>query len=145
DLLWMGQAWLSKVNVSKDDPAAIGELYVGEAILDRSVELDETAAFASGHMALGVYHARTAMAELEESRKHFERAIQLTSGKALLVKFQKARTYDCMKGDKRSYEKTLHEVLDAGDVLPEQRLQNAIAKRRARRYLSESRMSNCGF
>jgi hypothetical protein len=36
-------------------------------------------------------------------------------------------------------------VVDAPDALPEQRLQNTIAKRRARRYLGKSRMAACGF
>ncbi len=85
------------------------------------------------------------MAELDQSQKQFARAIDLTGGRALLSKFQLARTYYCMKGDKASYEKTLREIVDAPDVLPEQRLQNTVAKRRARRYLGKSRMSNCGF
>ena len=144
-LLWVGQAWLAKSNVAKDDPAVVAELHVGEALVERSVELDENAAYAAGHAALGAYHARTAMAELDMSLKHFMRAIELTRGNALLPKFTLARTYYCMKGDKASYEKTLREVVDAADVLPEQRLQNTIAKRRARRYLSKSRMANCGF
>jgi hypothetical protein len=85
------------------------------------------------------------MAELDQSLKHFTRAIELTQGKALLPKFALARTYYCMKGDKGSYEKTLREIVDAPDLLPEQRLQNAIAKRRSRRYLGKSRMATCGF
>jgi tetratricopeptide (TPR) repeat protein len=144
-LLWVGQAWLARVNMAKDDPAIVAELHVGEAILERSVALDETAAYANGHAALGSYHARTAMAELDVAQKHFARAIQLTQGKALLPKFHFARSYYCMKGDKANYEATLREVVDAPDALPEQRLQNTIAKRRARRYLGKSRMANCGF
>jgi hypothetical protein len=144
-LLWLGQAWLSRVNVSKDMPEYIGELFVGEALVRRSVELDETAAYALGHVILGAFHARTASAELDDSYKHFQRAVELTGGKALMAKFQLARTYFCMKADKASYEKTLNEVVDAGDTLPEQRLQNTIAKRRARRYLGKARESNCGF
>ena len=56
-----------------------------------------------------------------------------------------AKTYYCMKSDKASYESTLREVIEAPDLLPEQRLQNTIAKRRARRYLTKSRMASCGF
>jgi hypothetical protein len=144
-LLWVGQAWLARVNMAKDDPAMVAELHVGEALVERSVALDETAAYANGHAALGSYHARTPMAELDAAQKHFARAIQLTGGKALLPKFYYARSYYCMKGDKANYEATLREVVDAPDALPEQRLQNTIAKRRARRYLSKSRMANCGF
>jgi hypothetical protein len=144
-LLWIGQAWLARTNMAKDDPAVVAELHVGEALIERSVALDETAAYASGHAALGSYHARTAMAELDTAQKHFARAIQLTQGKALLIKFNYARSYYCMKGDKVNYEATLREVVEAPDALPEQRLQNTIAKRRARRYLGKSRMAACGF
>jgi hypothetical protein len=145
NLLWVGQAWLAKANIAKDDPAVVAELHVGETLVERSVELDERAAYAAGHAALGSYHARTAMAELYQAQKEFQRAIELTHGNALLPKVALAKTYYCMKGDKASYERTLREVVDAGDVLPEQRLQNTIAKRRARRYLTKSRMAACGF
>jgi hypothetical protein len=145
NLLWVGQAWLARANVAKEDTSIVAELHVGEALLDRSVELNETLGYAAGRAALGAYHARTAMAELDLAQKQFLRAIELTGGKALLPKFGFARTYYCMKGDKASYEKTLREVIDAPDTLPEQRLQNAIAKRRARRYLAKSRMASCGF
>jgi len=145
NLLWVGQAWLARANMAKDDPAIVAELHVGEALIERSVALDETAAYANGHAALGSYHARTAMAELDAAQKHFARAIQLTQGKALLPKFHFARSYYCMKGDKANYEATLREVVDAPDALPEQRLQNTIAKRRARRYLGKSRLATCGF
>src|SRR6185369_15791711 len=107
-------------------------------LVERSLELDESLAYAAGHAALGAYHARTAMAELDTSYKHFVRAIELTRGQALLPKFTMARTYFCMKADRVSYEKTLKEIVDAPDSLPEQRLQNTIAKRRARRYLGKS-------
>jgi hypothetical protein len=123
----------------------VAELHVGEALVERSVELDERAAYAAGRAALGSFHSRTAMAELDQALKHFLRAIELTRGNALLVKVALAKSYYCMKGDKASYEKTLREVVDAGDVLPEQRLENTIAKRRARRYLTKSRMAACGF
>lgn len=148
-LLWLGQAWLSRVNIAKGDPelgsAFIGELYVGEALVRRSVELDETLAYGLGRTLLGAYHARTAMAELDEAKKQFDRAIEINEGKSLLTKFQLARAYYCNTGDKENYEKTLNEIINAGDILPEQRLQNAIAKRRAARYLSEKRKENCGF
>jgi hypothetical protein len=47
-----------------------------------------------------------------------------------------AQTYYCMKGDKAKYMSTLKGVLAAGDTFPEQRISNAVAKRKARRYLT---------
>lgn len=146
DLLWVGYAWIGHVAASKDVPEIVGELYVGVEMVKRSVELDETAVYATGHTVLGAYHARTAMAELDESKKHFDRAVELNGGKFLATKLNYATRYYCAKGDKASYERLLNEVLAAGDELPEARLQNVIAKRRARRYLgSKVWQEECGF
>jgi hypothetical protein len=144
-LFWTGQAWLARTNMLKDEPDVVAELFVGVAMIKRAVELDENYNYASGHVILGAYHARSAMAELDDSKKHFDRAIQLTQGKALLAKYNLAVKYYCTKVDKENYVKLLTEVIEAGDVLPEQRLQNTIAKRRARRYLGKARMEACGF
>ena len=73
--------------------------------------------------------------------------VAVTNGAAyFLPKLQLAAKYYCTKGDKPGYVKTLTEIIEAGDVLPEQRLTNAIAKRRAKRYLGKDRMMRtCGF
>ncbi|MCC6214981.1 MAG: hypothetical protein IT376_08940 [Polyangiaceae bacterium] len=146
ELLWVGYAWIGHVSQSKDVPEIVGELYVGAAMIERSVELDETVVYATGHTILGAYHARTAQAELDESKKHFDRALELNGGKFLATKLNLAKSYYCQKGDREAYERTLNEVLAAGDVLPEARLQNTIAKRRARRYLGNKIWQDeCGF
>jgi hypothetical protein len=145
NLFWTGQAWMAKTNVLKDDPAIVSDLFIGVAIMERAVELDESYLYGSGHVVLGSYHARSAMAELDEAKQHFDKALAISGGKALMAKFQLGAKYYCTKGDKAMYEKTLTEVVEAGDVLPEQRLSNTIAKRRAKRYLGKQRMKNCGF
>lgn len=142
-LFWAGYAWISKTNVMRDDPAIVADLYIGVALMERSVALDETYMSGSGHTILGAYHARNAMAELDEAKKHLDRSMQIHGGKNLLTAVQYAAKYYCLKGDKAAYEKTLHEVIDAGDVFPEQRLANVIAKRRAARYLGKARMREC--
>jgi len=48
-----------------------------------------------------------------------------------------ARTYAVRRGDRELYVSLLREVLEAGDINPEQRLTNMIAKRRAARYLAQ--------
>lgn len=144
-LFWLGYAWIARTNAGKDDPALVGELFVGVQIMERVVQLDETYLYGSPHTILGAYHARSASAELDEAKKHFEKALEISGGKSLLPKVQLATKYHCLKGDKESYVKALTEVVESGDILPEQRLQNAIAKRRARRYLGKERMKGCGF
>lgn len=144
-LFWTGYAWIARVNVSKDIPEMVADLFVGVEMLERVVQLDDTFMNGMPHVVLGAYHARTPMAELEEGKQHFERALQINHGALLMTKFQYARTYYCYKNDKASYERLLHEVIDAGDPLPAERLPNTIAQRRAKRYLSAKREQACGF
>lgn len=145
NLFWVGYAWLARVNLSKDDPAMVAELFLGVAMLEKSVALDPEYNNWSGTTALGAYHARTAMSELEQSKTAFETALAKSGGKNLMVPLNYAMKYACMKGDKALYEKLIGTVLSAEDPDPAQRLTNTIAKRRAKRALAKARMENCGF
>ena len=144
-LFWVGQAWMGRTNVSKEVPAVVAELYVGVALMRRSVELDETFNHASGHVILGAYHARAKMAEIPESKKHFERALELTQNKSPMAKLQLAARYHCLQGDQAAYEKLLNEVVTSEETLPGARFLSVLAKRRAKRYLGEKWLTKCGF
>jgi hypothetical protein len=145
DLFWLGYAWLARVNVSKDDPSLIGELFVGVALLERSFALDPEYNHRSAEVALAAYHARTAMSEMDDAKKLFDDALAKTGGKTLVVQLNYATRFACVKGDKALYEKLIGEVLAAEDPDPAQRLTNTVAKRRAKRALSKSVMDDCGF
>jgi hypothetical protein len=147
DLTWIGYAFVGLVGVSKGDiPAISGELYVGVAITERALQLDEKFEHGLNHIILGAYHARSAMAELEEGKKHFDAAMAISEGKFLSVQLNYAKAYYCNKSDHPNYTKMLNAVLAGGDPIPEARLQNLIAKRRARRYLDNKIFQeDCGF
>lgn len=146
NLFWLGYAWLGRVNVGKEKPELVGEAWVGATLIERSIELDPTYMNGSGYVALASYHARTPMAELDEAKTLFDKALAAQEGKVYLGKVQYATRYLCAKGDKAGYEKLLKEVMDAGDGDPYQRLPNTIAKRKASRWLGKERMrANCGF
>jgi hypothetical protein len=145
-LFWVGYSWLGRVNVQKDKGELVGQAYIGEVLLDQSAKLDDTYMLGTVHVALGAYHARSPMAEVDQAKTEFDKALQLGGDKVLLPKVQYAIRYYCIKGDKASYTKTLNEVLAAGDGDPYQRLPNTIAKRKAKRWLGKDRMSRvCGF
>jgi hypothetical protein len=146
ELLWIGFAHIGLVNVAKDIPEIVSELYIGEEIVRRSVALDEKVRDGMGHVILGAYSARHAMSELDLAKKHFDRAMQINGGKFLSTQLNYAKTYYCMKGNRPAYDKLLKQVMAAPDELPEARLQNTIAKRRARRYLTNKVwQEECGF
>lgn len=161
-LFWTGYAWMARVDVTKET-ALLGSLYVGKTMVARAVELQDDIEHGLGHVVLGAYEARTGFATLgaevfASSKVHFDRASAITGGKLLMPKLQFARTYLCRGDDATpgrggsfaAYAKTMQEVLDADDTLPDQRLLNAIAKRKARRYLSKKYITqvaqqDCGW
>ena len=145
NLLWVGLAWLSRGGVAAEQPEVVADLFVGVAMLERSVELDETLAYGTGLAALGAYHARAPDAELPQAKVLFERALALTNRKALTVQLMYAQNYACQTHDAKLYRDLLNEVVSAGDVLPEQRLENEIARRKGARYLGPPRLKRCGF
>jgi hypothetical protein len=147
NLFWTGYAWIGRTSVQKDEPALVAELWIGVTIVERAVELDPNVESGLAQVVLGSYHARSPGAELDLAKEHFDKAIAATEGKALMPKMQYATRYLCARGDREGFVKTLQEILDAGDTLPEQRLQNTIAKRKANRWmLSKDRArDNCGF
>ena len=142
-LFWTGYGWMARTNLDKDDPAVVADLYVGESMMERAVELDPSFNHWNGEVALGAY--QVAVQNVNEGKRLFELALQKTQRKDLMVQFTYAQTYACQMNDRALYESLMNEVISAGDTDPEQRLENAIAKRRARRYLGKDRMSNCGF
>ena len=145
-LVQFGYAWLGRVAVAPDVPELVAELFVGVEFIRHSVALDETVQYGMGLTILGAYHARSPMAELDEAKKYFERALAVNQGKFLVTKLQFATQYYCSKGDKENYFKLLNEVLAVPDPLPLARLPNLIAKRRARRYIAHPIwQENCGF
>jgi len=146
DLTWMGFAFVGLVDAAKDHPEEVANLYIGVAIVERALELDEKVEHGMNHVVLGAYHARTAQSELDEAKQHFDAAMKINGGKFLSTQLNYGAKYYCAKSDRANYQKMLNAVLAAGDPLPDARLQNLIAKRRARRYLDNKVFQeDCGF
>jgi hypothetical protein len=150
NLFWTGYAWAARVDLMKGDdeegPVFVAELYVGVAMVERAVALDPTIEHYSGLIVLGAYHARTNMAELDQAKQLLDTALAKTEGKNLMVQLNYGVKYACMKGDGATYQQMLSKVLEAQDPDPQQRLANAIAKRRAKRWLGKKRVKEqCGI
>jgi hypothetical protein len=138
-------AWLSRGGVASTDSEVVSELFVGVALLERSVALDATRAYGLGQAVLGAYHARSPDAELKQAQELFEKAMLVSQRQALTVQVLYAATWACITGNQPRHKALLEEVLAAGDVLPQQRLENTLAVRKAHRYLGKPRLARCGF
>jgi hypothetical protein len=144
NLFWTGYAWLDRVDLNKEDPELVADLFIGVDLLERSVALDPAHEHWSGTIALAAYHARPS-GEMEDAKRMFDLVLEKTQRKNLMAQITYAQTYACLKGDRALYEQLLNEVLGSHDPDPEQRLSNTLAKRRAKRFLGRSRMADCGF
>ena len=139
-LFWTANAWASLIGLSVDDTNALLDLPFAVALAERARELDPDFAHGAVQAFFGVYHASTPQAaggRPDLARAAFERALASANRQFLTWQVMMARSYAVMVQDRALYRQLLQEVLDAGDVMPDERLSNLVAKRRAERYLAE--------
>jgi tetratricopeptide (TPR) repeat protein len=136
-LFWVGYGWGSYINLSLDDISAVADLGFAKSLVARSVELDPTYFHASGLVFLGVAETQELSGNMDRAKELFERALAETERKSLIVHVNMARYWAVKAGDRDLYVQLLTEVIEAGNPDPEQRLNNVIAQRRARRYLAQ--------
>ncbi|MFO0601628.1 MAG: TRAP transporter TatT component family protein [Polyangiales bacterium] len=139
-VFWTGYAWARYINLTKDNPDSLADLPFAIACFERAFELDHTFNNYAPHVAMAGYYARAAPSlggQPEDSRREFEAAINATQRHFLTYLVMQARMYAVMVQDRALFRRLLEEVINAGDVMPEQRLANQIAKRRAARYLAQ--------
>ncbi len=137
-LFWTGYAWGSFINLSLDDISAIGDLALAKALVARSVELDPNYFHSSGLTFLAVAESQELSGNMDRAKELFDQALAQTERKSLIIQVNMAKYYAVKKGDRALYEQLLNEVLAAGNPDPAQRLNNEIAKRRAKRYLAQA-------
>ncbi len=141
-LFWTGYNWGQWLNLSKDSPEAIIEMPRIEALMKYVLELDEGYYFGGPHLFFGAYYAgkpRMFGGDPNKAKRHFERALELSGGRFLMISYMYAKTYAVQVQDKELFEKLLKGVLEApADILPSQRLANEVAKSKAKRLLAQA-------
>jgi hypothetical protein len=134
-LLWAGMA---RVGASDETATtAPASRQIGVLLLTHSVALDPRAASGLGHVGLALAAAGGAAPDLRLVERELAQAESTARGR-LLVPLLRARTLACRRHDRQSFERELERVLAESDPDPTLRLENAAAKRRARRYLTSS-------
>jgi TRAP transporter T-component len=145
-LYWLGSAWMARVGLRRDEPALVGELWVGAMMMERSLELSPEYNDFGALSALGSYHARASVAELDEAKKLFELALAKTERKNMSVQLGYATKYACVKNDRDLYDALMKEILQFDDsTAPNRRLSNTLAKQMARKAIKPKGLKACGF
>lgn len=148
-MLWTAIGLAGAINQNKDDIALISHLPKARALLERLVQLDDAeggrdpVARALPHVALAsmaLALSKSMGGDPDLGARHFQRAMELTQNKFLLVKVLYARLYAVAVQKRDLFHKTLVEVLQTDPAIwPDQRLANEIAHRKARRYLKREK------
>jgi len=136
-LLWSGASLGARINMGMEDMDTVADLPLAKVILNRSVELDPDFMFMIGKMTMGVLAASEFPPDMDRAKLILDDVLEKTERRNLMVQMNMARYYAVNIGDHKLFKELLQEVLDAGDVLPEARLSNTIARRRAQRYLDQ--------
>ena len=140
-LFWTANSWGNWINLSRDSPSAIVQMGKVELMMKRVLELDESYFYGGVHMFYSVYYGgRSKMfgGSPEKARLHFDKFIKISEGKFMIGKVLFAQYYGVQMQDDVLFKKLLNETLETpGDVLPEQRLVNEIAKVKAAALLAD--------
>jgi hypothetical protein len=134
-LLWAGASLGARINMGMEDMDTVADLPLAKVLLGYSVELDPDFMFMIGKMTMATLAASEFPPDMDRAKVLFDEVLDKTERRNLMVQLSMARYYAVNVGDHKLFRDLLQEVLDAGDVLPEARLSNTLARRRAERYL----------
>jgi hypothetical protein len=137
----LGEAWAGWIQANSDSLNAIAELSRVEAIMKRVLELNEEYEDGGAHFYLGVFSTLLPPAlggKVEEGRRHFEQAIEISGGKNLMVKVVFARQYARLMFDRKLHDRLLSEVLQTDPNRPGYTLINTLARQEAQELLDSA-------
>ena len=137
-LMWAGCAELGRAFTDSDASRAASARQAASTLLEHSLALDDSAGDGFAELMLAAATALEPGASRDTIAAHLDRARRQSKQRLLLVEVAQAMFVDCRAGDESALVTHLSAVLKAGDVAPEHRLDNLVAKRRARRYLESA-------
>jgi hypothetical protein len=138
-LFWLGQCWGGWLMLSLDNPRAFADISKVESLMKRVLDLDASYNNAGPHMFLGAFYGSRSKllgGDPEKSRTHFEKSLALTGNRFLMARVMFAKTYAVQVQDKELFAEQLNIVIKSfGNILPDQRLANEVAKLKAARLM----------
>ena len=140
-LFTLGSSWASWIRANSNDFNAIADISRIEIIMQRVVELDETYKDGSAFLYLGISATLLPPAlggQPEKGRQYFEKAIELSEGKNLMIKVIFAKQYARMLFDRDLHDKLLRQVLDKDPDISGYTLVNTYAQKQARQLLESA-------
>jgi predicted anti-sigma-YlaC factor YlaD len=139
-LYWTAASWGAAIALSKDNPEMVADQLIVEALIDRAFQLDPDYNSGAIHNFLITYESVRVGAGKDfasRCRRHFERAVELTSQQSASPYVALAEAVSVNNQDREEFESLLKKALAINpDARPEWRLSNIVMQRRARWLLS---------
>ena len=132
-------SWAGWIRPRSQDWNAVADLAKVKAVINRVLALDESYDQGGAHFYLAVLDSLLPPAmggKPETARKHFERAIELSAGRNLMVKVYYAERYARMKFDRALHDRLLNEVVNADVEAKGYTLSNTLAQQKAHKLLN---------
>ncbi|MDA0986549.1 MAG: TRAP transporter TatT component family protein [Bacteroidetes bacterium] len=135
-IFWTANAWGNLINLSLNDPEIIKDLYKVNTMMQFVLKNNERYFNGGAHIYFGTILAtqpRVLGGNPDLSKSHFEKAISISKNKFLLTNIYFAKSYAVQTQNKELFTSLLDNTISASiDLLPEYRLINAIAKKKAK-------------
>ncbi len=132
-LYWAGAAWAGALSAAKDDFALIAELAIAAALVQRALDLDDAYDLGAAHEFFVAYEGGRPGGSAEEARRHYRRALELSRGTRASVHLALAESVAVSEQNLEEFQSLIDAALAVDvDRVPELRLLNTIAQRRAR-------------
>lgn len=139
-LYWGAVAWGARLDLERDEIETPAELPSAIAMMKRVRELEPDMEYGGPDLFLAHYEAILGPGlggSTERMKAHFDECLERGGDRYLLARVQLARDYAVSVQDRRLFEETLRDVIDADPgVLPERALMNRVAQDRAATLLS---------
>lgn len=140
-VFWAAFSWGAYINISRADLSAMGDLSKVDALMGFVLKHRPAYYFGGADAYFGSIQGTIPVflgGKSEESKAHFERSMSYSQRRFLIVQVMYAKTYCVQVQDRELFTKLLNDVLAMPlDDLPEARLPNAMAKKKAERLLRE--------
>lgn len=134
-LYLLGRAWVAWLQVNTDDWNAMAQIPQIKLIMNHVVEINENWDSAGAHMYLGVLNSllpNSLGGKPALGKKHFEKAIELSQGKNLMIKVLYAQYYARLTFDKNLHTRLINEVNAYNNSQKQYILINTLAKEKAK-------------
>lgn len=137
-VFWTATAWGSSIALSLTDPGAIADLPRVEAMMQFVLSREPDYFYGGAHFFLGTLagsRPKLLGGDADSSLWHFQECLRINGGRFLMTYVYEARSLAVLTQNQELFEACLTAVDTASlEVLPEARLSNAIAKRKAQMY-----------